>query len=109
MRFNQEIRKTLSSSDLSLNTLDQLMRNFVETAEAGTHSEHGWPFIAYVVSKVGLSSLSRIQQKMMDDDPRDDIVVNHVHPGFVDTDLATGNMNKEEKEQLGALTIDRYL
>ena len=84
------------------------MVNFVITAEAGTHSEHGWPFIAYIVSKVGLSALSRIQQRLMNDDPRDDIVVNHVHPGFVDTDLS-GNINKQEKEQLGALTIDRYL
>ena len=83
------------------------MTNFVETAEAGNHSEHGWPFCAYMVSKLGLSALSRIQQKMMDDDPRDDVVVNHVHPGFVDTDLAIGHLTKEEREQTTALTIDR--
>ena len=35
---------------------------------------------------------------MMNDDDRQDIVVNHVHPGIVDTDLANG---------LGYMTIDR--
>ena len=36
---------------------------------------HGWPKSSYVVSKIGWSALSRIQQREMEDDPRDDIVV----------------------------------
>ena len=74
---------------------------------------HGWPKSSYAVSKIGWSALSRIQQREMGDDPRDDIVVsgnldhdrfffilspsykpiidrfqvNHVHPGWVATDL----------------------
>ena len=36
---------------------------------------HGWPKSSYVVSKIGWSALSRIQQREMGDDPRDDIVV----------------------------------
>jgi len=94
----EEIKKTLASEDLSMETLDKLMKNFEETAKAGTHNEHGWPNVAYFVSKIGVSALSRVQQKMMDKDPRDDIVVNFVHPGYVDTDMV-GNQ--------GALTIDR--
>jgi len=39
------------------------------------------------VSKVGLSALTRIQQRNFDQDPRSDIIVNSVHPGFVDTDM----------------------
>ena len=42
---------------------------------------------------------SRIQQRMMDSDPREDIVVNHVHPGYVDTDMTSHK---------GPLTIDRW-
>ena len=36
---------------------------------------------------------------MMDSDPREDIVVNHVHPGYVDTDMTSHK---------GPLTIDRW-
>ena len=36
---------------------------------------HGWPKSSYVVSKIGWSALSRIQQRELEDDPRDDIVV----------------------------------
>ena len=85
----EEIKKTLASPDLSVEDLDKLMKNFVETAEAGNHSDHGWPNSTYVVSKIGWSALSRIQQRMMDEDPREDIVVNHVHPGYVDTDMTS--------------------
>ena len=34
-----------------------------------------------LVSKIGLSALSRIQQRELAKDNRKDIVVNHVHPG----------------------------
>jgi len=85
----EQLRNTLAAPDLSLETLDGLMKNFVETAQAGTHGDYGWPNSTYVVSKIGWSALSRIQQRMMEADPRDDIVVNHVHPGYVDTDMTS--------------------
>ena len=95
----EELHKTLGSPELTRATLDALMTNFVETAEAGTHSEAGWPSSTYFVSKIGWSALSRIQQREMAADPRADIVVNHVHPGYVDTDMTSHK---------GPLTIDRY-
>ena len=39
----EKIKKTLASPDLSVEDLDNLMKNFVETAEAGNHSDHGHP------------------------------------------------------------------
>jgi len=93
-----ELRKKLSSSSLTVPELDGLMSNFVETANAGTHGSYGWPNSTYVVSKIGWSALSRIQQRQMDQDPRQDIVINHVHPGYVDTDMTSHK---------GVLTIDR--
>jgi len=86
-----ELRKKLSSPSLTVEELDSLMRNFEVTAMAGTHAEYGWPSSAYVVSKVGWSALTRIQQRNMDGDCRKDIVVNHVHPGYVDTDMTRGH------------------
>ena len=62
---------------------------FLRDANALTHKEEGWPDSTYVVSKVGVSALSRIQQKTFDIDLREDIVVNHVHPGYVDTDMTS--------------------
>ena len=44
-------------------------------------------------------NILRIQQRMMDRDPRPDIVVNHVNPGFVDTDMSSHK---------GTFTIDRW-
>ena len=85
----EELRSILGSPDLSVETLDGLMKNFVETAKAGTHGDHGWPDSTYVVSKIGWSALSRIQHRMLEDDPRGDIVVTHVHPGYVDTDMSS--------------------
>jgi len=94
----EELKKKLSSTSLTVPELDGLMRNFVETANAGTHGSYGWPNSTYVVSKIGWSALSRIQQRQMEQDPRQDIVINHVHPGYVDTDMTR---NK------GVHTIDR--
>lgn len=50
------------------------------------------------MSKVSLSALSRIQQREIEETrPNDDILVNHVHPGYVDTDMTSHR---------GPLTID---
>merc|ERR1711892_1138645 len=94
----EHLKKKLSADDLSVEELDGYMKNFVETANAGTHGAHGWPNSTYVVSKIGWSALSRIQQKCMENDSRKDIVINHVHPGYVDTDMTSHK---------GPLSIDR--
>jgi len=94
----EELKKKLSSPFLTVPELDSLMKNFVETANAGTHGSYGWPNSTYVVSKIGWSALSRIQQRQMEQDKREDIVINHVHPGYVDTDMTSHK---------GVLTIDR--
>ncbi|KAG8238526.1 hypothetical protein J437_LFUL018197 [Ladona fulva] len=61
--------------------------------------QNGWPNSAYVVSKVGVSALTRIQQRAFDaDTSRPGIVVNAVHPGYVDTDMTShkGPLTTEE-------------
>ncbi len=56
---------------------EESIENFITTAR----------FSAYEVSKVGLSALTRIQQRQFDQDSRPDLIVNSVHPGLVDTDM----------------------
>lgn len=70
---------------------------FFRAAKNGDHSTKGWPNSAYIVSKVGVSALTFIQQRQLDEDPREDLVINCVHPGYVDTDMTS---------HLGPLTIE---
>ena len=63
-------------------------------AEKGDYYERGWPDSTaerepfwpnegYIVSKVGISALTRVQQRQFDQDQRQDLTVNCVHPGYV--------------------------
>ncbi|XP_069959513.1 carbonyl reductase [NADPH] 1 isoform X3 [Cherax quadricarinatus] len=83
------LRQKLSSSTLTEEELCELMNQFVKKAKDGTWKESGWPNSTYVVSKIGVSALTRIQQRAFDADPRPDMVVNNCHPGYVDTDMTS--------------------
>ena len=60
---DEGLRKKLSSDDLTYEELDGLMNEFIQTTQDETHSQKGWPNSTYDVSKVGLSALTRIQQR----------------------------------------------
>ena len=45
---------TLTSADLTVSALEDLMRDFVRDAEAGAHEARGWPNTCYGVSKMGV-------------------------------------------------------
>ncbi|XP_050053008.1 carbonyl reductase [NADPH] 1-like [Aphis gossypii] len=94
----EELKRKLSSPQLTVDELDALVRQFVDCAKAGDHAQAGWPTSAYTVSKVAVSALTSVQQRAFDADPRADIVVNSVHPGHVDTDMT---------DHKGPLTIEQ--
>ena len=94
----EQLTRTLSSASLTEQELDTLMADFVAAAEDGRHHSSGWLDNAYFVSKIGWSALTRIQARQMEADPRNDIVINHVHPGYVSTDI---------NNHTGHLDIDR--
>jgi len=79
----------LSDSTLQVSELDDLMNGFVKATEDGDHASKGWPNSTYVVSKVGLSALSRIQNRELQKSSIKDVALNHVHPGYVDTDMSS--------------------
>ncbi|XP_011695639.1 PREDICTED: carbonyl reductase [NADPH] 1-like [Wasmannia auropunctata] len=81
------LKQKLADPNLTETELDEIMREFVEAAKAGTHLQAGWSNSAYVASKIGVSALAGIQQTMFNADSREDIAVNAVHPGYVDTDM----------------------
>ena len=55
-----------SGSALTVKELDEIMRQFVESAKDGTYAEKGFKSTTYGMSKVGLSALTRIQQQEFD-------------------------------------------
>ncbi|KAL3242809.1 hypothetical protein MRX96_020974 [Rhipicephalus microplus] len=82
----EELKQKLNNPEITLEELCGLMDDFVQTErtsrKVGGHS-------AYIVSKVGVTVLTFIQQREFNADPREDLVVNAVHPGFVDTDMTS--------------------
>ncbi|XP_014275782.1 carbonyl reductase [NADPH] 1 [Halyomorpha halys] len=94
----EHLRKKLGDPNLTVDELTSLIKEFISEAKAGTHTKAGWINSAYAMSKVAVSALTRIQHREFLEDPREDIVINHVHPGYVDTDLTNHN---------GPLTIEQ--
>uniref|UniRef100_A0A1B6M714 carbonyl reductase (NADPH) n=1 Tax=Graphocephala atropunctata TaxID=36148 RepID=A0A1B6M714_9HEMI len=92
------VQERFKDPSLTVLKLNDLMHEFVKLAAEGKNKEAGWGQSAYVVSKVGVSALSIIQQRQFDTDPRPGITVNAVHPGYVDTDMTS---------HTGPLTIEQ--
>lgn len=91
------LKKRFADPNLTEEQLDELMNEFVKEAQTDSHRQSGWPNSAYVVSKVGVSALAGIQQKLFDK-LGNDIVINAVHPGYVDTDMTShkGTLTPEQ-------------
>ena len=97
----EDLKSNMSAPDLTLAGLDDLMTSYMTAVEAGIHLEDGWPggFVgSYFVSKMGVSALARVLARTMGDS----VVINHVHPGFVATD-----MTRDYSGPLTKLTVDR--
>ncbi|XP_076247362.1 carbonyl reductase [NADPH] 1 [Calliopsis andreniformis] len=86
---NESLKKRFSNPNLTEEELDKIMHEFVEAAKTNTHLEKGWSNSAYVASKVGVCALARVHQNMFNSDSREDLAVNSVHPGYVDTDMTS--------------------
>lgn len=96
---NKELRNKLSDPTLTVKQLSDLMDSFVSSAENGSNEKDGWGNSAYAVSKVGVSALTRIQQREFNKEkPYRNISVNSVHPGYVNTDMTSHK---------GVLTIEQ--
>ncbi|XP_015792940.1 carbonyl reductase [NADPH] 1-like [Tetranychus urticae] len=93
-----EIRQKLTNPDLTEDELVSLVNEYLVDVKAGVHLDKGWPARPYAASKVFLSVLTFIHQREFNKDSREDIVINAVHPGAVDTDLTNHK---------GPMTIER--
>ena len=103
----EQIIAAVTSPELSLAALEDMVRGYQQLADAGPDKvvallpkifsrlkniceveEHGWMRNPYCASKLFFCALSRLQQKTFSIE--EDIAVNHVHPGFVGTELGLG-------------------
>ncbi|XP_065170956.1 carbonyl reductase [NADPH] 1-like [Atheta coriaria] len=85
-----ELKTKFSADSLTVEQLNDLMSQFVDASKEGKNDELGWGKSAYNVSKVGVSALSRVQQRIFENSqPEKNIAVNSVHPGYVDTDMTS--------------------
>ncbi|KAJ8940430.1 hypothetical protein NQ314_010727 [Rhamnusium bicolor] len=95
------VRDKFRDFGLTIPKLNEIMENFVMDAKENKAQQEGWgnpPHCAYVISKVGASALTIIQQGLFNHEiPNRNISVNHVHPGLVKTDLnSNGNLTIEQ-------------
>jgi len=100
VKANEELKVKLASN-LTEDEIGALMESFLESVKKGDYAERGWPtcsWLVYCVSKMGITALTRTQQRQFDQDSRQDIIVNSVHPGYVVTDMTkqTGTLSVEE-------------
>lgn len=68
-------------------------------AKSNKNLDGGWGTSAYVISKVGITAVTKIYQRMFDSEKNQrNIKINSVHPGFVDTDMTNhkGVLTTEE-------------
>lgn len=102
-KCSPELQARFRSDDITEEELVGLMERFVSDAQAGLHSERGWPSSAYGISKTGLTTLTRIlARNLTKERPGDEILCNACCPGWVRTDMAGPNATKSPDE--GAVT-----
>ncbi|KAL1022325.1 hypothetical protein UPYG_G00025170 [Umbra pygmaea] len=102
-RCSPELQARFRSTDITEEELVGLMERFVREAQAGSHSQGGWPNTAYGTSKLGLTVLSRIHaRKLRQQRSSDKILLNACCPGYVRTDMTGPNATKSPDE--GAIT-----
>jgi len=85
------LRELFSSPTLTEEELISLMDQYVQDVIAGDHINKGWSPSAYGVTKVGVNALTRVLDRQLSNDDREDILVNTCCPGWVKTDMGGPN------------------
>uniref|UniRef100_A0A0B6YWA7 carbonyl reductase (NADPH) n=1 Tax=Arion vulgaris TaxID=1028688 RepID=A0A0B6YWA7_9EUPU len=96
-KCSPELKSILINPDITMEELSGYMTQFVQLAQDNKHLDEGFPDDAYGFSKIGMTVMSILQQKELDRQGFEDIIVNGCSPGFVATDMTNWQ---------GVLTID---
>ncbi|KAM6094120.1 carbonyl reductase [NADPH] 1 isoform 2-T2 [Chlamydotis macqueenii] len=96
---SKELQQKFRSDTITEDELVELMTKFVEDTKKSVHEKEGWPNTAYGVSKIGVTVLSRIQARMLNEKRKGDhILLNSCCPGWVRTDMAGPKAPKSPEE-----------
>ncbi|XP_074156776.1 carbonyl reductase [NADPH] 1 [Sminthopsis crassicaudata] len=94
-----ELQQKFRSNTITEDELVGLMNKFVEDTKKGVHEKEGWPNSAYGVSKIGVTVLSRIHARQLNEQRKgDNILLNACCPGWVRTDMAGPKATKSPEE-----------
>uniref|UniRef100_A0A287D583 Carbonyl reductase (NADPH) n=1 Tax=Ictidomys tridecemlineatus TaxID=43179 RepID=A0A287D583_ICTTR len=86
---SEDLQEKFRCDTLTEGDLVDLMKKFVEDTRNEVHEREGWPNSAYGVSKLGVTVLSRILARRLDEKRKaDQILLNACCPGWVKTDMA---------------------
>ncbi|KAM5125026.1 carbonyl reductase [NADPH] 3-like [Callospermophilus lateralis] len=86
---SEDLQEKFRCDTLTEGDLVDLMKKFVEDTRNEVHEREGWPNSAYGVSKLGVTVLSRILARRLDEKRKADrILLNACCPGWVKTDMA---------------------
>jgi len=82
------------SIDITQQELTDKMRDFVEKAKLGTHIEAGYSNSAYGMSKVGMTTLTKIWARKLRKEGKNDVIMNACCPGWIRTDMGGPKASK---------------
>ncbi|XP_043846991.1 carbonyl reductase [NADPH] 1-like isoform X2 [Dromiciops gliroides] len=98
-KCSPELQQKFRSDTITEEELVGLMEKFVEDTKKGVHEKEGWPNTAYGVSKIGVTVLSRIHARQLNEKRKgDNILLNACCPGWVRTDMAGPKATKSPEE-----------
>jgi len=106
--LSPEIKKRIRNPSITLPEVTDLMNKFVENVENGSYIKEGYTLShdngmgVYCFSKIGVTLMSAIQQKQLDASGKEDVIINSVSPGYVNTDMTQGKGHLTPDE--GAVT-----
>ena len=98
-KCSPELQQKFQSDTITEEELVGLMNKFVEDTKKGVQEKEGWPKSAYGVSKIGVTVLSRIHARKLNEQRKGDkILLNACCPGWVRTDMAGPKATKSPEE-----------
>ena len=78
------LRDTFTSPSLTVDQLNELMKDFVDDVERGAHDQRGWPNTCYGTSKLAVIALTKILAR-----EHSNLIVNACCPGYCATDMSS--------------------
>jgi len=94
-RFGGDLQNRFNDPNLTVEQLDGIMKEFIQSVKDGSYSAKGYIKSTYGVSKVGVSTYTRILQR---NEKRKDVIIFAVCPGYCSTSMSSFKGTKTSEE-----------